>query len=36
MRTNIEIDDRLMPQATQRGGPHTKKTAVEVVVGVTH
>ena len=29
MRTNIEIDDRLMQQAMRRSGARTKKAAVE-------
>lgn len=29
MRTNIEIDDRLMAQAMRRSGARTKKAAVE-------
>ena len=29
MRTNIEIDDRLMTQAMRRSGARTKKAAVE-------
>jgi Arc/MetJ family transcription regulator len=29
MRTNIEIDDRLMRQAMRRSGARTKKAAVE-------
>jgi len=29
MRTNIDIDDRLMRQAMQRSGAPTKKAAVE-------
>jgi len=29
MRTNIEIDDRLMSQAMRRSGARTKKAAVE-------
>ncbi|MGI8770272.1 MAG: type II toxin-antitoxin system VapB family antitoxin [Acidobacteriaceae bacterium] len=29
MRTNIEIDDRLMQQAMRHSGAHTKKAAVE-------
>ncbi len=29
MRTNIEIDDRLMRQAMRRSGAPTKKAAVE-------
>ena len=29
MRTNIEIDDRLMRQAMRRSGSTTKKAAVE-------
>jgi Arc/MetJ family transcription regulator len=29
MRTNIEIDDRLMRQAMQRGAARTSKAAVE-------
>jgi Arc/MetJ family transcription regulator len=29
MRTNIEIDDRLIAEAMARGGHHTKKAAVE-------
>jgi Arc/MetJ family transcription regulator len=29
MRTNIDIDDRLMRQAMQRSGAETKKAAVE-------
>ncbi len=29
MRTNIDIDDRLMSQAMRRGGARTKKATVE-------
>ena len=29
MRTNIDIDDRLMSQAMRRSGARTKKAAVE-------
>jgi Arc/MetJ family transcription regulator len=29
MRTNIDIDDRLMQQAMRCSGTHTKKAAVE-------
>ena len=29
MRTNIDIDDRLMQQAMRRSGARTKKAAVE-------
>lgn len=29
MRTNIDIDDRLMTQAMRRSGARTKKAAVE-------
>lgn len=29
MRTNIDIDDRLMAQAMRRSGARTKKAAVE-------
>lgn len=29
MRTNIEIDDRVMAQAMRRSGARTKKAAVE-------
>ncbi len=29
MRTNIEIDDRLVAQAMRSSGTHTKKAAVE-------
>jgi Arc/MetJ family transcription regulator len=29
MRTNIEIDDRLMREAMRRSGASTKKAAVE-------
>lgn len=29
MRTNIEIDDRLMREAMRRSGARTKKAAVE-------
>ncbi|HEY1658253.1 MAG TPA: type II toxin-antitoxin system VapB family antitoxin [Candidatus Sulfotelmatobacter sp.] len=29
MRTNIEIDDRLMSEAMRRSGARTKKAAVE-------
>ena len=29
MRTNIEIDDRLMQQAMRHSGAHTKKAVVE-------
>ena len=33
MRTNIEIDDRLMAQAMRRSGARTKKAAVEAGCG---
>jgi len=32
MRTNIDIDDRLMNQAMRRSGARTKKAAVEAAL----
>jgi Arc/MetJ family transcription regulator len=32
MRTNIEIDDRLMRRAMKSGGTHTKKATVEAAL----
>lgn len=32
MRTNIEIDDRLMREAMRRSGSRTKKATVEVAL----
>jgi Arc/MetJ family transcription regulator len=32
MRTNIDIDDRLMRQAMQRSGTRTKKATVEAAL----